>query len=291
MPIPCATERATRTACARAARRLGVVLRVRPQLERDRHGALPRQQRGDGGVDPAAHRHQRAAGVGRERGLRVRGAAERAVQRVGDQVGGVELARREPAELRRRSSCAPTRAASSSGSPSTSVTAAEAAAVSAPQPEASKPARATRSPSTRSVIRIRSPQAAPPAAPSWPPATAHAAPGGRAQVLGEALAVHAAESRRRGPSGSALAVRDAGGGAGVRELAVQARRPRRAAPCRRRPSWRSCRSAARPRTSSPLASTPSTWRWIGRYLAGAFSEAKPGPVGAHQAAEAARGRA
>ena len=84
-----------------AAGGLGVVLGVRPQLERDRDDrALPREQRGDRGVHPAAHRDERAAGIGRERGLRVRGAAERAVQRVGDQVGGVELAGREPAQLR-----------------------------------------------------------------------------------------------------------------------------------------------------------------------------------------------
>src|SRR5688500_871571 len=117
-------------------------------------------------------------------------------------------------------SCAPTRAASSSGSPSTSVTAAEAAAVSAPQPSASKPAWATRSPSTRSVIRTRSPQAAPPAAPSCPPATGTPRPAG-------AFRCSAKRSRSTPPSlgglGLALAVGDAGGGAGVREVAVQPR--------------------------------------------------------------------
>src|SRR3954447_3311342 len=62
--------------------------------------------------------------------------------------------------------CAPTRAASSTWAPSTSVTTAEPAAVIVPQPEASKPAAVTRSPETASEIRIRSPQAAPPAVPS-----------------------------------------------------------------------------------------------------------------------------
>ena len=83
----------------RAARGLGVVLRVGPQLERDGGGVLAGQQRGDRGVDAAAHGHERAAGIGRDRRVGAGGGAERAVQRVGGQVGGVELARRQPAEL------------------------------------------------------------------------------------------------------------------------------------------------------------------------------------------------
>ena len=46
----------------------------------------------------------------------------------------------------------PTRAASSTEAPATSATTADPAAVAAPQPEASKPASATRSPDTRSEI-------------------------------------------------------------------------------------------------------------------------------------------
>ena len=64
------------------------------------------------------------------------------------------------------SSSGPTRAASRKGAPSTSSTAALAAAMSAPQPLAEKPASTTRSPSTRTASRTRSPQAAPPAAPA-----------------------------------------------------------------------------------------------------------------------------
>ena len=92
--------------------------------------------------------------------------------------------------------CAPTRAASSSGSPSTSVTAAEAAAVSAPQPEASKPASGD--PVALDAQRDPDEVAAggPAGRPVVPAGDGHAAPRRRAQVLGEALAVHTAESRR-----------------------------------------------------------------------------------------------
>ena len=83
----------------RAAGRLGVVLGVGPQLERDGGGVLAGQQRGDGGVDAAAHGHERPLRIGGDRRIGARGGAERAVQRVGRQVGGVELARRKPAEL------------------------------------------------------------------------------------------------------------------------------------------------------------------------------------------------
>ena len=57
------------------------------------------QQRGDSRVDAAAHRHQRAVSTRRHRRVGARRGAERAVQRVGGQVGGVELAGRQPAQL------------------------------------------------------------------------------------------------------------------------------------------------------------------------------------------------
>ena len=60
---------------------------------------LAGQQRGHRGVHPAAHRHQHPAVIARDRRIGAGGGAERAVQRVGDQVGGVELARRQAAEL------------------------------------------------------------------------------------------------------------------------------------------------------------------------------------------------
>ena len=59
------------------------------------------------------------------------------------------------------------RAALRKGPPSTSSTMALAGGRSAPQPFASKPASATRSPSMRTAMRTRSPHAAPPAAPVW----------------------------------------------------------------------------------------------------------------------------
>ena len=83
----------------RAARRLGVVGRVGPQLERHGGRPLARPERGDGGVAAAAHGDERTSGIRRQRGARPGGGAERAVQRVGRQVRGVELARRQAAEL------------------------------------------------------------------------------------------------------------------------------------------------------------------------------------------------
>ena len=89
---------------AAASRPVGVP--VGPQLQRHRDdlgAALALEQRGDGGVDPAAHRDEHAL-AGRRRGgehLARRGrGAERAVERVGGQFGGVAALRREPAQLR-----------------------------------------------------------------------------------------------------------------------------------------------------------------------------------------------
>ena len=86
----------------RAAAGLAVVLGVGPQLERhpDRLlAALGDQQRGDGAVDAAAHRHERARGHGRQAGLLARRPAEGAVQRIGRQLRGVALGGAQPAEL------------------------------------------------------------------------------------------------------------------------------------------------------------------------------------------------
>ena len=89
----------------RTATPLAVVLGVRPQLERDgdRVAATAAQQRGDRAVDSAAHRHERARSADRPREGRslADGGAERPVQRVRGQVGGVELRGAEAAELGR----------------------------------------------------------------------------------------------------------------------------------------------------------------------------------------------
>ena len=108
------------------------------------------------------------------------------MQRVGRQVGGVELARAEPAELVGDRVRAHARGVEH-GAPRTSVTAAEPAAVIVPQPDASNPAAATRSPSTRSEIRIRSPQAAPPARAVKGVRRALTTPGGMLEMLAERL--------------------------------------------------------------------------------------------------------
>jgi hypothetical protein len=75
----------------------------------------------------------------------------------------------------------PTRAASSTGAPATSATAAEPAATIAPQPEASKPAPVTTDPSTASDSEIMSPHEAPPAAPMKAPAGTYPFPWGNSR--------------------------------------------------------------------------------------------------------------
>jgi hypothetical protein len=88
----------------RAAGRFRVVGGIRPQLQRDRHRVAPGavdEQCGDGRVDAAAHGDQRALRRGRQRRARAHGRAERPVQRVGGEVGGVQLAGREAAEFGR----------------------------------------------------------------------------------------------------------------------------------------------------------------------------------------------
>ena len=109
----------------------------------------------------ARARRRRARGAARRRRARPRGAWRRSARRA-----------------RCAISRAPMRAASSSGAPRSRLTAALPAASVAPQPLASKPASAMRPSGLRgssaSEMRIRSPQAAPPAAPvnascgEWP---------------------------------------------------------------------------------------------------------------------------
>ena len=88
------------------------------------------------------------------------------MERVGGQVGGV---RRRAARGRRAPRRSPSgvtlRGVAAPAAPSTSSTTALPAARGGGAAAASKPASATRSPSTRTETRIRSPQAAPPAAP------------------------------------------------------------------------------------------------------------------------------
>jgi hypothetical protein len=85
----------------RAAGGLPVVVGVGPQLER--HGYRTRvrlaEQRGDRAVDAAGHRDERALRVSRQRSPGACRGAERAVQRVGDEIGGVQLASAQAAEL------------------------------------------------------------------------------------------------------------------------------------------------------------------------------------------------
>ncbi len=209
MPRPWASSRAPRTACAEQQLALAVVLGVGPQLERDADGlgaVAGDEQGGDGAVDAAAHRDERARGGRREPRLLARGPAERAVQRVGGELGGVALGGAEPAELRVRSRSGPIRAASSSGAPRIRPTTALPAAIAAPQPLASKPASRIRPSallgSTASEMRTRSPQAAPPAAPVCASAGSVAAPERVFEVLLQAFggASHASEFKATWPA-------------------------------------------------------------------------------------------
>ena len=65
-----------------------------------------RQQRGHGAVDPAAHRDEDTVLGGRDGGVGADGRPEGAVQRVGREVGGVQLAGAQPAQLGRDDPCA-----------------------------------------------------------------------------------------------------------------------------------------------------------------------------------------
>ena len=214
MPIPCATERASRTASAEQQDAAGVVLRVAPQLQRHRD-RRPRadEQRGDGGVHAAAHRDQRAAGSAatRRRPRPPRPARGAARPRPGRPRAACPARARR---ARRRSPRTPTRAASSSGSPSTSVTAAEPAAVSAPQPVGVEPGldHAIAVDAHGDADQVTAERAA--GVRRHARRNADAAPVGRGEMLFEALAVH--ERLSLGP-----AVDRAVGEAGLVEAAVE----------------------------------------------------------------------
>ena len=117
--------------------------------------------RGDRAVDAAAHRDQGAAGGGRLecRALPDR-RPERARKRVGGELGRVELARAQSAELGSDLPGSDPRRVGDLAASRASVTAAHlAAAKAAPHPLAVKPASPIRSPSMRSERLISSQQA------------------------------------------------------------------------------------------------------------------------------------
>ena len=89
----------------RAAALLGVVLAVRPELERDGDGlaVLRAEERGDARVDAARHGHKRSgrvrsSGTG-HRATRSDGRSQRTGERVGRDIRGVALCRAQAAEL------------------------------------------------------------------------------------------------------------------------------------------------------------------------------------------------
>ena len=127
----------------RAARRLGVVRRRRATARASR-----RPPRGPSRATSSAATAESTPpliatsvrrGSARQRAAGGHRRAERDVQRVGGQVGGVQLAGREPAELRRDLRRADPRGVEHRARRATSATTAEPAATAAPQPDASKP--------------------------------------------------------------------------------------------------------------------------------------------------------
>ena len=156
----------------RAAAELAVVLGVRPQLERHRDRVARRLARPAAPPPRCRRRRSSPRACARRRRQRARSRAappERAVQRVRGELGRVALGGAQPAELL-GDLLAPIRAASQQRRcRARRPTVALPAAIVAPQPLASKPASAIRPSGCRgssaSEMRIRSPQAAPPAAP------------------------------------------------------------------------------------------------------------------------------
>ena len=173
----------------RAAGRRGVVLDVAPELQRDRDGVLARPA-APRPRSPRRRSSRRACAPTSGTDADARSGAQRAVQRVGGQIGRVQLAGREPAELRRRSRACPRarrpaaarrRPASRPPSP---------AAVSAPQPEASNAGldHAVAVDPHRDADQIAAQRAR--RRRRHAPGKHDAAPIGRGEVFFEALAVH-----------------------------------------------------------------------------------------------------
>ena len=239
----------------RAARELAVVLGVRPQLERHPDRLLARSAATAAPPPRCRRRRSSPRACARGRGASAhcaRRGAERPVKRVRGELGRVALARREAAELlgdlvARRS--APRRAALA---PRIRHTAALPAAIVAPQPLASKPA--SRDPpfglaaaSSASEILIRSPHAAPPAAPVWAPAGVCAAPAGRSRwSLAARRSASPSESRARAAAAELSQDWRASSIACIARTCPSGRSAR--SPCRSWPTIGSsaCRRSARP---------------------------------------------
>ena len=187
--MPCATERASRTASAEQQDDAASFSTSAHSSSVTATAPAPTSSAATAESTPPLIATSVRAGVERHRGARARRRSQRAMQRVRGQIGGVQLARREPAELLRDRGT-PTRAASSSNSPETSVTAAEPAAVSAPQPEASKRRldHAIAGDAHRDADQI--PADRPAGGAVEAPGKHDAAPDGRGEVFSEALAIH-----------------------------------------------------------------------------------------------------
>ena len=206
MPWAMRARRARRWPSSTSARRRSRGRATARASRRPRRGPL--RSAATARVDAAAHGHERALRVDRGRCVGGDRRAERARERVGGQLGGVELARAQAAERggdrvradargvehaprrarARRRRCPPRRRRRS------------------PTPRSRRRPRGR--PATATPMRTRSPHAAPPAAPSW---RGDAAAADRmAQVLLEALVGHPASvGRARRRSGVGVAAADA----------------------------------------------------------------------------------
>ena len=135
------------------------------------------QERRDRAVDAAAHRDEHAVAARRQLGLCHGGLAQRPRERVGGQVGGVQLAGAEAAQLGRHVGAADARGLQQRRAANEI----DARARGGRQRAAARGLEARVddvSPSTRTSIRTMSPQIEPPALPAWPPATAWPRPTG-----------------------------------------------------------------------------------------------------------------
>ena len=189
MPMPWASERATRTACAEQHDASASLASSAHSSSVTATAPSPVSSAATAeSTPPLMATSVRPGSSGTAADARA-ASAQRPVQRVGGQLGRVQLARRQPAELVGDLARADARGVEQLDALATSATAAEPAAVIAPQPEASKPAAATREPSTRSETEIRSPQAAPPAAPLEAPAGARPFPCGNCRCSLKASAL------------------------------------------------------------------------------------------------------
>ena len=188
--MPCATERASRTASAEQHDEAASFSTSAHSSERHRDGTGTHEQRGDRGVDAAAHRDQHTIGVGRHRRARARRRPQRTVQRVAARSAACSF----PGDSPPSSSAiddTPTRAASRHR-----LAGDQRAPPPSPRRSAPRSPRRRRTPRPPAIAgdphgdadQIAADRA--PGGPVEAPGKHDAAPDGRGEVFTEALAIH-----------------------------------------------------------------------------------------------------